>query len=114
MNCNTNLFKWKISYSEICEFCEPDEKYTIGHALSKCAKTRLFLTDVFELIYPYKRSVQCIDIEQFIFGVQDSALNLMFLLIKKLLSEADHISNIIHPQFCIEMYYDESLLIKQP
>ena len=78
-----NLFKWKISNSDICEFCESGEKDTIVHALSKCALTRLFLTDVFELIDPYKRSVQCIDIEKFIFGVHDSALNLMFLRIKK-------------------------------
>ena len=83
VNCNKNLFKWKISNSEICEFCKSGEKDTIVHALGKCALTRKFLNDVFELIDPQKLFVQNIDIENFIFGVHDSALNLMLLLMKK-------------------------------
>ena len=83
VNCNANLFRWNISTTEICEFCESGEKDTIVHALSKCTSTRMFLNNVFELIDPHKRSVQSIDIDNFIFGVQDSAMNLMLLLIKK-------------------------------
>ena len=82
VNCDVNLFKWKISSKEICEFCESGEKDTIVHALSKCTVTNTFLTDVFELVDPHKRLVQCIE---FIFGVQDSALNLMFLIIKRVI-----------------------------
>ena len=42
-----------------------------------------FLTEVFDLIDPERRFTQGIAVENFVFGVHDSALNLMFLLIKK-------------------------------
>ena len=58
VNCNKNLFKWKISNSKICEFCKSGKKDTIVHALGKCALTRKFLNDVFELIDPQKLFVQ--------------------------------------------------------
>ena len=83
VNCNANLFKWNISSTDICELCGAGEKDSIIHVLSKCAVTKLFLSDVFDMIDPNQRFVHSIDIESFIFGVHDSALNLMFLLIKK-------------------------------
>ena len=45
--------------------------------------TIVFLTEVFDLLDPEKRFTQGIAVENFAFGVHDSALNLMVLLIKK-------------------------------
>ena len=82
-NYNSNLYKWKIRDTDICEFCKSSEKDTIIHALCRCSVTKTFLTDVFDLIDPCKVFAHKIETEDFVFGVHDSALNLMFMLAKK-------------------------------
>ena len=51
----------------MCAFCESGEKDNIVHALSKYKYTKIFLTDDFDLIDPYRRFAQWIDTENFIF-----------------------------------------------
>ena len=49
---------------------------------------KLIINEVFQLLSFQKERILQIQCEEFIFGVEDSALNLVFLIIKKRLIEA--------------------------
>ena len=83
VNCKSNLHKWNISEDDACEFCETRETNDILHALYKCEHTKLFLTEIFRKIDPLSTWVGIMQVEIFLFGVEDPAQNLIILLIKK-------------------------------
>ena len=83
VNCNGNLYKWKISDTDLCECCNLSVKDTVVHALYEYPSTAKALVSIFALLYPDRLFSLHVDVFDFIFGVQDLALNLMFLLIKK-------------------------------
>ena len=83
INCKTNLYKWKISEDDICEFCKTSEKDNIIHALCKCDHTKQFLTEVFKKIDPFSTCFGEMEIQSFLFGVEDPAQNVIILVLKK-------------------------------
>ena len=83
VNCNGNLYKWKISDTDLCEFCNLSVKDNIVHALYECPSTANVLVSIFSLLVRDRLFSLDIDVFDFIFDDQDLALNLMFLLIKK-------------------------------
>ena len=58
------------------------------HALCECDYTKQFLSDAFKLIYPQERFLWQMDNETFLFGVDDSAQNVIILLLKKYILNA--------------------------
>ena len=50
VNCNGNLYKWKISDTDLCEFCNLSVKDNIVHALYECPSTAKALVSIFSLI----------------------------------------------------------------
>ena len=83
INCKSNLFKWKISEDDICEFCKTSEKDDIIHALFRCDHTKQFLTEIFRRIDPFSTCFGKLEIESFLFGVEDPAQNVIILVLKK-------------------------------
>ena len=53
------------------------------HALCQCEYSTKFLTDIFSLIDPLNDYANTIQITDFLFGVDDPALNVVFLILKK-------------------------------
>ena len=54
------------------------------YSFVECPATRQGIKDVFEIIVPYnEKSIEEITTLDFIFGVQNSALNLIILILKK-------------------------------
>ena len=82
-NCSENLYKWKITQSDKCDYCNNGEKDSMIHALTQCEFTLNGLQDVLKFIDPQGMFIYSLDITHFIFGVEDPALNLIFLIIKK-------------------------------
>ena len=81
-NCAVNLCKWNVIDSERCEYCNVQN--SMIHSFVECPATRQGIKDVFEIIDPYnKKSIEEITTLDFIFGVQNSALNLIILILKK-------------------------------
>ena len=83
INCNSNLYKWKITESDVCEFCSSNERDDLIHALCKCEYTNHFLGNIFRKIDPSNRFSGRMGIEDFLFGLEDSAQNVILLLIKR-------------------------------
>ena len=83
VNCKSNLHKWNISEDVTCEFCETRETDYILHALYKCEHTKLCLRDIFRKLDPLSTGVGNMQVENFLFGVEDPAQNPIILLIKK-------------------------------
>ena len=83
VNCKSNLHKWNISEGDICEFCKTSEKDEIIHALCKCEHTKQFLKEIFRKIDPFNTCLGIMQMESFLFGVEDPAQNVIILLIKK-------------------------------
>ena len=87
VNCRSNLRKWTISDSDTCEFCLHDIPDNIVHALFQCEYSTKFLTDIFSLIDPRNDYVNTIQIADFLFGVDDPALNVIFFYFKEIYYE---------------------------
>ena len=83
VNCRSNLRKWNISDSDTCEFCLHDVPDNIIHALCQCEYSTKFVTDIFSLIDPQNDCANTIQNADFLFGVDDPALNVVFLILKK-------------------------------
>ena len=77
-NCVVNLCKWNISDSDKCECCNAQD--TMIHALTECPFTLQGVTDVFNIIDPDRKITEEMTDFDFIFGVQNSALNLIILI----------------------------------
>ena len=41
-NCKSNLFKWRISENDTCDFCTSNQRDDLIHALCKCNHTKQF------------------------------------------------------------------------
>ena len=87
-NCRENLKRWNLSNDEICEFCDLKINDNLKHSLFECEFSKIIINEVFQLLSFQKERLSQIQCEEFIFGVEDSALNLVFLIIKKRLIEA--------------------------
>ena len=87
-NCKSNLHKWKISENDICEFCESNKRDDIIHAFCECEHTKQFLSNAFQWIDPQERFSRQMEVENVLFGVDDSALNVIILLLKKYILNA--------------------------
>ena len=83
INSKSNLYRWKLVENDRCEFCTADEQDDILHVFCECEHTKRILTETFDLIDPSNRFSSRMDIEDFLFGVGHSALNVMILLLKK-------------------------------
>ena len=86
-NCKYNQCKWQIADNDICDFCTADKQDDIIHALCECEHTKSVLTEIFKVIDQLNRFLSMMEIEDFLFGVEHSALNVMILLIKKYILE---------------------------
>ena len=64
-----------------CAYCNGQD--TMLRAMSECTFTLNGIRDIFSIIDPQKRFINNITKIDFIFGVQHSALNLVFLILKK-------------------------------
>ena len=62
------------------------------HALCKCNHTKQFLNELFKLIDPYNRFSSGMEIEDFLFGVENAAQNVIMLLLKNIYTECKNIS----------------------
>ena len=82
-NCKSNLYKWEISNSDLCDFCATAKKDDLFHSLGECESTNHFLSNVFSRLDPQKSFCKDIALEEFVFGVEKPALNTIFLVIKK-------------------------------
>ena len=82
-NCRANLNKWNIAPTDICEFGNEKVTDDIVHALFNCANTKQSIPEVFAIIDPSQNFCQTIESEEFIFGVNEPALNTIFLLLKQ-------------------------------
>ena len=82
-NCGENLKKWNIVKDNVCKFCQTNKVDTVVHALYECELTRKYIRDTFQLIDRTHSIDGLLTAEAFIFGVEDSALNIIILLMKK-------------------------------
>ena len=82
-NCGENLKKWNIAEESACQFCQTNKTDTVVHALYDCEITWKYITEIFQLIDINNTVDSSLTAEAFIFGVEDPALNIVFLLIKK-------------------------------
>lgn len=96
LNCNSNLFKWKISITDVCQFCDSKAIDTTLHALYECPSTKKVLKDTFRLIDENKTFTP--EKIEFVFGVEDTALNLIFILIKRAIIQCRTHTKICYPQ----------------
>ena len=69
--------------SDKCDYCYNEEKDSMIHALTQCEFTLSDLRDPLEFIYPQGMFIYSLNIQHFIFAVEDPSLNLIFLLIKR-------------------------------
>ena len=63
-------------------------KDNLKHSLFECEVSKIIINEVFQLLSFQKERLPQIRCEQFIFGVADLALNLVFLIIKNSSIEA--------------------------
>ena len=82
-NCGENLKKWNIAEENVCKFCQTNEIDTVVHALYGCELTWKYIMETFQLIDRTNTADSLLTAEAFIFGVEDPALNLILLLMKK-------------------------------
>ena len=83
-NCGVNLKKWGIRDSDLCLFCDENVSDTLVHALVDCKKSRELIEDVFDLLNT-NYLLDNITQEEYLFGVNDPACNLLCLTIKSYL-----------------------------
>ncbi len=60
LNCNSNLFKWKIIDDKSCVYCEHEQPDTIEHRLYSCEESKKFwkrvetwISDNLEINFPF-------------------------------------------------------------
>ena len=83
INCKSNLHKWKITENDVCKFYSSNKRDDLIHALCKCEYTQHFLDNIFRKIDHANRFSGRMEIEDFLFGLEDSAQNVILLLIKR-------------------------------
>ena len=81
-NCGSKLNKWKIARSDKCQFGNYNMTDNVRHALGECESTKQITNGIFKELNPKSRILHNISIEQIKFGVEDSAINMKFLLVK--------------------------------
>lgn len=86
VNNGTNLHKWGIRNTPNCIICKKDISDSLIHALVQCEITCVWLDNIFEVI-DQNNNLRNISREEFIFGVDDCATNLIYLIIKKHISD---------------------------
>ena len=82
------LKRWSLANDEICEVCDLKINDNLQHSLCECEFSKILINKVFQLLSFQKKRLSQIQCEEFIVGVGDSTLNLVFLIIKKRLIEA--------------------------
>ena len=87
-NCRENLKRWNLANDEICEFCDLKINDNLKHSLFEREFSKIIINEVFQQLSFKKERILQIQCEEFIFGVEDSALNLVFVIKKKRLIEA--------------------------
>ena len=68
-NCKSNLYKWKITENDLCDFCLTSTKDDVLHSLGECYSTKCFLTNVFTLLDPQDLFSKAMAIGDFVLGV---------------------------------------------
>ena len=74
------LFTWRIEESDKCYLCS--ETDTIIHAIATCDNTREFISQVMEDLDFEQNYTNGICVQDFIFGVENTAWNFIFILLK--------------------------------
>ena len=110
-NCREkNLFKWGIAINDKCEFCFDTLVDTLVHALCECNHTKRFTEEMFrrldrENIYRNNTS--------FIFGVNNLALNMIFLIVKKYMLYVRTFKLAFSSKHVIQQIYDRIIVDKR-
>ena len=78
LRCKTDKTLYMFN-STTCEFCSHDIPDDIVHALCQCEYSTKFLTDIFSLIDRQNDYVNTVQIADFLLGVDNPALNVIFL-----------------------------------
>ena len=84
VNCASNLNKWGIRDSNVCTYCKKrniDIDDTLGHALVDCQTTQEWLQSINTAIN--SPTIQNLCRDEFLFGVNDKADNMLCIIIKK-------------------------------
>ena len=82
-NCGANLAKWGIKENKLCNYCRTPEIDTVTHALVECPTTDMWLNSTLQYIDPLKTIFVNTTLQDFIFGVDNTAINAIFLIMKK-------------------------------
>ena len=109
-NCRKNLFKWGIAINDTCEFCNDTLVDTLVHALCECNHTKRFTEELFrrldrENIYRNNTS--------FIFGVNNLALNMIFLIVKKYILYVRTFKLAFSSKHVMQQIYDRIIVDKR-
>ena len=96
LNNNSNLFKWGINESDVCEYCDEDYIDNSVHALASCDWSRQKTLDI-STDLGLKDIFRQITKTEFIFGTEDICINNIILIIKYLLHTSRQCNTQISP-----------------
>ena len=95
LNVKSNLFKWKLINSPLCDLCTTDD--TIIHHLFQCPSTKQWLNEMILFINIYSEIRINVSIVQFLLGSKNKAVNVIFLIMKYVIWSRKNFNKTFNP-----------------